>query len=408
LPTMTAPHAHQTLTAMFNVQATSSHARIEFMLDDFDESVVLSTPVVSGTASAAFPSWGFTGDVRVRARECDGSVCGDFRSSPSGLTVVNEPLAVAQPSVPVDLTAGENTVPVVVPSAGGWVKVSLDGGVALQADGGINALLDFTHRPDGIYHPVARRCSPLDHTVCAEQADLPTIRVLRKLVPHGPSDPIPPISPNGDGVRDSAMRDITLLPSWAPALSVDAEWTLSDSDGDVATGPITLPAGQRATTFRIDPFGEGFTLDDGKYKLSVDASAVFDGKTIEGSFAYDEPIGVDATVPKLTNPKMSARTFYPLARKGQPRSVTATVDAQGVASMRLDIIDSNGDVVRSADIGSIGHGPAQYRWAGTRGNGKLAPAGRYRVVWTGVDAAGNVSEPLKGPWVTLSRKRQAP
>ena len=219
VPTMIAPHAHQTLSGVFNAEASSSHARVEFMLDDFDDHVVLSAPTVGGTATAALPSWGFTGDVRVRARECDGSVCGDFRSSPSGLTVVNEPLAVVQPSVPVDLTAGENVVPVVVPSAGGWVKVSLDGDIALQADGGINAVLDFSHRPDGVYHPVARRCSPLDHKVCGEQADLPTIRVLRKLSPHGPSDPIPPISPNGDGVRDAAMREVTILPSWAPALA---------------------------------------------------------------------------------------------------------------------------------------------------------------------------------------------
>ena len=108
VPTMVVPHAHQTLTGVFNAQATSSHARIEFMLDNGDDHVVLSAPTVGGTATAAFPSWGFTGDVRVRARECDGLVCGDFRSSPSGLTVTNEPLAVAQPSVPVDLTAGEN------------------------------------------------------------------------------------------------------------------------------------------------------------------------------------------------------------------------------------------------------------------------------------------------------------
>ena len=135
---------------------------------------------------------------------------------------------------------------------------------------------------------------------------------------------------------------------------------------------------------------------------------MFDGQVIEGSFEYDAPIVVDQTAPRLTNPKMSARTFYPAARKGQPRSVTATVDPQGVATIRLDIIDGDGAVVRSADLGSIGHGPTQYRWSGTRANGTLARAGRYRIVWTGIDAAGNQSEPLKGPWVRLSRKRQAP
>jgi hypothetical protein len=38
---------------------------------------------------------------------------------------------------------------------------------------------------------------------------------------------------------------------------------------------------------------------------------------------------------------------------------------------------------------------------------KLAPAGRYRMVWTAVDPAGNQSEPVKAPPVTLSHKRRA-
>jgi hypothetical protein len=144
-----------------------------------------------------------------------------------------------------------------------------------------------------------------------------------------------------------------------------------------------------------------------KYTLSVDASAVFDGVPIQGSFEYDDPIVVDDTAPSLTAPKMSAKTFYLAAVKGKPRSVTATVEVPGDAIAHVEVVDRDGEVVRSADL-TVDHGQVQFRWTGTRGNGKLARAGRYRMLWTAVDRAGNPADPVKGAWVTLSHKRRAP
>jgi hypothetical protein len=408
MPTILSPHAHTDLTNDFIAQASSSHGRVEFVMEDGTLAVTASAQVVDGVATRTFPTWGFDGPVRVKARDCDGAVCGDLRSSPSGLTVINDPLAVEQPTSPVSITAGESAVQVRVPSAGGYVKVSMQGDVVLHADGTIDAPLGFAGRPDGVYEAVARRCSPLDHSVCAERAPLPTITVLRRLTPHADPDPIAPISPNGDGVRDAAMREITVLPAWAPPLAVTAAWTLTDSDGDVAaTAPITIPSGDRGATYRVDPLGAGYTLADGKYTLSVDASAVFDGHVIDGSFDYDEPIVVDDTPPTLSDPHLSVRTFYPAARKGQPRSVTGSVRAPGDVTVRLDIVDAQGDVVRSVRVDAPTHGVAEYVWRGAGDNGRLAPAGVYRMVWTSVDSAGNESV-IRSPRVTLSHKRRAP
>jgi FlgD Ig-like domain len=183
---------------------------------------------------------------------------------------------------------------------------------------------------------------------------------------------------------------------WPPPLAISAEWTLTDSEGDeAASGPVPVPAGERGTTFRVDPLGEGFSLDDGRYTLSVDASAAFDDQPVEGSFEYDDPIVVDNTPPTPTDPKMSAKTFYPAAQRGQPRTVTGTIAVPGDTNVHVDIVDSDGNVIRSVDLGSAEHGAAQYRWTGARGNGKLARAGRYRMVWAAVDRAGNPSEPIK-------------
>jgi hypothetical protein len=409
MPIIISPHAHTVLHNHFVAEASSSHERVEFVMEDGTSEVVLSANVVDGTATKTFPTWGFAGPVRVKARDCDGVACGGLRSSPSDLTVINDDLLVAQPTGPVSITAGESAVPVSVPSAGGYLKVTMEGEVVLNADGGIDASLDFAHRPNGVYEAVVRRCHPVDHSICAESAQLPAITVLRRLAPHAAADPIAPISPNGDGVRDAASRDITVLPAWAPPLAVTASWTLTDADGEVAaTAPIAIPSGDRHATYRVDPLGAGYTLADGKYTLSVDASAVFDGQVIDGSFDYDDPIVVDNTAPALSHATVSARTFYPAARTGGPRSVTGSVRAPGGVTVRLDIVSAAGKVVRSVRVGEPSDGVAAFGWRGTADNGKLAPAGRYRMVWTAVDRAGNQSEPIKSPRVTLSHKRRAP
>lgn len=406
MPTIDEPRAGDVLHNEFVAEARSTASRVEFVLEsDQGRSITVSADVLDGVATAVIPAWGFSGPVRVRARDCTGSVCGDLRSSPSRLTVVNDPVTVSAPSADTDVTAGETSVPVSVSGPGGFLKLTVDGDVALTGDGSIATSLDLSGRPNGVYRLAVQRCNPVAHGLCDPRIAMPVVRVLRTLDLRSDDRPAPPFSPNGDGVRDNVSRHVTFLPGWAPALDVTAQWTLTNHSGDtVAAGPIEAAPGARGADYVIDPAAVGATLDDGAYDLRVEASAVFDGQLIVGALTPGDPIVVDTQAPTADGTTMSVKSFDPGARRGA-RSVTGTVDGEAGARAAVEILDADGDVVVSAQDTCGPGGGASFRWNGTTERGSTAPAGRYRMRWTLTDKAGNQAAPVKSAWVRLVRGR---
>lgn len=66
---------------------------------------------------------------------------------------------------------------------------------------------------------------------------------------------------------------------------------------------------------------------------------------------------------------------------------------EAAASLKATITDSNGQVVRSLDLGSVAAGLKQLNWSGTDDSGNTLPAGTYTVSFSGVNAAGTALNP---------------
>ena len=71
-------------------------------------------------------------------------------------------------------------------------------------------------------------------------------------------------------------------------------------------------------------------------------------------------------------------------------AATTSVNLSGAsATTKVDIVDANGNVVRTLDMGSKPAGQMSITWDGKTANGQKAPAGSYTVKVTATDAAGS-------------------
>ena len=77
-----------------------------------------------------------------------------------------------------------------------------------------------------------------------------------------------------------------------------------------------------------------------------------------------------------------------LAFDGTNAATTSVNLASATASTKVDIVDANGDVVRSLDMGGKAAGQMSITWDGKMANGQKAPAGSYTVKVTAQDATG--------------------
>ena len=262
LPIIDEPRAGDVLHHQFLAQARAAPTRVEFVLEDEEQtrSITVSAPVVDGVAATVIPTWGFSGGVRVKARDCNGSVCGDLKSSPARLTVENDPMGIAQPVGPVDVTVGEQFVPVAISGPGGFLKLTLDGTVVLTDEGAITTPLDLAGRADGVYSLAVQRCSPVA-TACATRRSPCRRFACSAASSSARSDgPVAPFSPNGDGVRDSIAATGHLLAGLGAGARrgrhLDADQRRRRRGchrGD--RGPMR---GSAASSIEIDPVEAGF------------------------------------------------------------------------------------------------------------------------------------------------------
>ena len=88
-----------------------------------------------------------------------------------------------------------------------------------------------------------------------------------------------------------------------------------------------------------------------------------------------------------------------LSPNGDGRSDTATVSfrlAGPATSVRLDVLDADGDAVRTIDLGPLGAGAREATWDGRLQNGSVAPDGSYLPRIAAVDSAGTHYGPASG------------
>lgn len=78
-----------------------------------------------------------------------------------------------------------------------------------------------------------------------------------------------------------------------------------------------------------------------------------------------------------------------LTKSGSKVSAMSYTLTDTASKVVVNILDSNGNIIRTDDLGSKSSGDQQYQWDGKDWNGKSVADGIYTVAMSAVDASGN-------------------
>jgi flagellar hook assembly protein FlgD len=187
---------------------------------------------------------------------------------------------------------------------------------------------------------------------------------------------LPAFSPNGDGFHDTYRQQFSL--SEAAAVSVEVR---NASGTTVRTLIVAGTRGENAVTWD-GRTTSGATAPDGLYQLVISARDRAGNVGVDG----------DATVSlygALTNMALARPAFYPQDGDGLARADAISFRLRRAAVVTLQVLDSNGRVVRTRYLRtSLAAGSYSWSWHGRRSDGSMAPQGRYRLVLTATDGTG--------------------
>ena len=93
----------------------------------------------------------------------------------------------------------------------------------------------------------------------------------------------------------------------------------------------------------------------------------------------------------LSSAAVSASAFYPTVVDGYRDSVTAAWTSNKTAGHLVEVLDSNGVVVRRADLGDLAAGAHRWAWNGRSTSGGRVGVGTYRIRVDADDHAGSTS-----------------
>lgn len=189
------------------------------------------------------------------------------------------------------------------------------------------------------------------------------------------------ISPNGDGVADSATISYTTT---ADALVTATALDASGVPVALLQAATAEPAGPHTLLFT----GEG--LPDGSYGIRVDAADAT-GRLVSSTVtvAVVRTLGFAAVSPAVFSPNGDGRNDL----------VTFSFDLSNPAAVRVRIL-RNGAWVATPFVGQLDAGHRFVRWDGTKRVGRLLD-GAYTAVVEATDAAGTSSAEL--PFVSDTR-----
>lgn len=366
------------------VEATSDAPFVRFSMNPrsvFSKDV----KVVGGTASASLSTLGLDGFTRIIAQSCEaeGGPCGDWRTTH---VIVDNPAPVI--TDPVD--EGD-----IYPSDDVVVSVDLDaGGVVLEAPSFRRLAPDVTEPfqfvlekaliEQGRQSIVATACNA-SGSVCQGQSHEIQIRV------HRPGLDIfgglrAAISPNGDGVADSAVLRFQLA---EPAAVTAEVWRGTTLVRTVPLGDFT------ADNHRLRiPADLGGPLPEGQYAMRYRASL------LAAPTVVDEVLGhltVDTTAPEVLDADLPYKTFYP-HRDDYRDGIRPTARIDEAAEVRVQVVDAADNVLDQSrarvDTRERKYTHA-FRWDGRLSRTQVAVPGVYRALWTFTDEVGNTSTAMQ-------------
>ncbi len=198
------------------------------------------------------------------------------------------------------------------------------------------------------------------------------------------------ISPNGDGVMDGA--------DLAGSLSGPADWRLVVRDAAGKSVADWSGHGAKVTVTWKGTSGGG-VVPDGEYTAELRAS------TLAGdSERAIATIAVDTSAPRLASAAAAPASFSPNG-DGQKETATVTYRPAEACSVRVAVLDADGEVLRWLHGWREGAADRQsVTWDGrvvSRGNLDAAASGHYRFRIERRDAAGNTAR--QGVKIVLDR-----
>lgn len=397
-----------TVTGTVAVVVTSSAPAVKLSIPSSDERWAPFTtivPVVSGTASWAWPTAGFDAATTITASECAGPgdpVCAGASAS-TAVAVSNPVDSFDTSAVPSFIDAG-SAAPVTVDVTdhlGGSLRIGFADGRYDSTVGvvtrGVPTPLDFlTDSPfTGVRVGGLRvlRCSLLTPLRCAPASALTTsVRVRHGLTVGLPTDPVT-FSPDGDGVADSVSVPLLIDDQ---VIGRTATWTIYEG-GVKAAGPkpVTLPATGDTATVEV----KGVALPDGAYTLRVDASGVDHGLTFTGSASMT--LVSDDTPPVLSKLQARRSSLYPLPDDGPVQVAdTLTLDYTASADTAViagKVVDESGHAILGDWFTHADAGTATWDGqVGLPGGSELVPEGSYRLRMYAYDVYGNRTSHTSG------------
>jgi flagellar hook assembly protein FlgD len=194
-----------------------------------------------------------------------------------------------------------------------------------------------------------------------------------------PASPV--LSPNGDGVADSASVEASL--------SEPATWTFRVRDGDGATIHEESGEGDDPSA-TWDGLVGGVPVAEGGYTYRLDAIDQW------GNAGYRTgSITVDLTGPTLSGvtPAEDAETWFAPNGDGSRETVVLGGTVSETGSVVVHVRNESGDVVRAFTVPTA-TSTAVVAWDGKGSDGAIVPDGRYDVRLTPRDAVGNAGTPV--------------
>ena len=199
--------------------------------------------------------------------------------------------------------------------------------------------------------------------------------------PAASADPTPTVSAPAEGA--------TVATGFTGPVSV---YFTGISEGRVHTLVLVCDDGTGPTQVdsrSVDPDGTSAPQSYSVAPITGPSDCVLTVRDPEGTAVVTRSFTVAGPALVLSSATLSAQSFYPTVVDGFRDSVTASWTSNKTAGHVAKVLNSNGAVVRRAELGDLAAGAHQWVWNGRSTSGSRVPVGTYRIRLEADDHAGS-------------------
>lgn len=381
-PVFLTPVEDQSVSGRVDIEVSSQSPYVRLSMNPASQYSRL-VKVVDGLASASFSTLGFDGRSAIHAQSCtddSNRSCGSDRTI--DVLIDNPAPTITAPQAEDEIYPSDDVVATVDLEVGS-VQLVVPGFRNLAPDTAapFKFVLDSDLLQRGRQYWEATACNPsgtkCEGAVHRIRVDVhkPGIRVFR----GGRAE----VSPNGDGVEDTAIAAFILA---EPSAVVAEVWQGNAQLRSIDLGDVAADDAKRVDL--LDDLGG--PLPDGEYEVLYRASLTADSAVQE---VAPTRLTVDTAAPVVLNKQLPYGTFFPY-RDRYRDVVQPTIRLnERVEVHKVEIRNATDDVVYSSGAPERSRAkPFTYGflWDGRLLGGPL-PRGEYRISWTLIDAVGNAT-----------------